>query len=248
LTGERGWAGIDQVRSPFRGPFHNPFHGVDRGDLRDALALASAIAVVGASFGALAAAAGVPPVLIVAMSLLVFAGGAQFLVVAVVAAGGSVLAAVAAALLLNLRHLPFGLAIGEVVARSWPGRIVGAHLLIDESVAFARARPAGARARSAYWLCGTLLFTAWNIGTVAGMLAGAAVPDPASFGVDAAFPAGLLALLVPALRHRDARRVGLVAAVVALLAATVLPPGLPVLVGLLGLLAAGRPAPSGAAR
>ena len=74
----------------------SPFRAIDRGDLRDALALASAIAVVGASFGALAAAAGVPPVLIVAMSLLVFAGGAQFLVVAVVAAGGSVVAAVAA--------------------------------------------------------------------------------------------------------------------------------------------------------
>jgi predicted branched-subunit amino acid permease len=73
------------------------------------------------------------------------------------------------------------------------------------------------------------------------MLAGAAVPDPESFGVDAAFPAGLLALLVPALRHREARRVGLAAAVLALLAATVLPPGLPVLVGLLGLLVAGRP-------
>jgi predicted branched-subunit amino acid permease len=218
------------------------FDAVDRDDLRDALALASAIAVVGASFGALAAAAGVAPLLIVAMSLLVFAGGAQFLVVAVVAAGGSVLTAVAAAFLLNLRHLPFGLAVGDTVARTWPGRIVGAHLLVDESVAFARARPAGDRARSAYWLCGTLLFTAWNVGTIAGMLAGAAVPDPAAFGVDAAFPAGLLALLVPALRHRDARRVGLAAAAVALLAATVLPPGLPVLVGLLGLLVAGRPA------
>ena len=155
----------------------SPFRAIDRGDLRDALALASAIAVVGASFGALAAAAGVPPVLIVAMSLLVFAGGAQFLVVAVVAAGGSVVAAVAAGLLLNARHLPFGLAIGDTVARSWPGRLVGAHLLVDESVAFARARPAGARAHSAYWLCGTLLFTAWNIGTVAGMLAGARRDD-----------------------------------------------------------------------
>jgi branched chain amino acid efflux pump len=140
-----------------------------------------------------------------------------------------------------MRHLPFGLAVGDTVARSWPGRVVGAHLLIDESVAFARARPSGPRAHAAYWLCGTLLFTAWNVGTVAGMLAGAAVPDPASFGVDAAFPAGLLALLLPSLRHRDARRVGLAAAMLALLAATVLPPGLPVLVGLLGLLVAGRP-------
>jgi 4-azaleucine resistance transporter AzlC len=227
------------VPSPFRA-----FRAVDRADLRadlrDALALAAAVGVVGASFGALAAAAGVPAPRIVAMSLLVFAGGAQFLVVAVIAAGGGAVAAVAAALLLNVRHLPFGLAIGETVGRRWAARLVGAHLLVDETVAFSRARPAGPRARAAYWLCGTLLFTAWNLGSVAGMLAGSAVPDPAAFGVDAAFPAGLLALLLPGLRRRDARRVALVAAVVALLAALVLPPGLPVLVGLLGLLAAGR--------
>ncbi len=218
-----------------------PLHAVDRGDLRDALALATAVSVVGASFGALAAAADVPVPLIVAMSLLVFAGGAQFLVVAVVAGGGGVVAAVAAALLLNLRHLPFGLAIGETVGRGALARVVGAHLLVDETVAFARARPAGPRARAAYWLCGTLLFAFWNVGTAVGMLAGAAVPDPNAFGVDAAFPAGLLALLLPALRRADARRVGLAAAALALLATPVLPPGLPVLAGLLGLLVAAVP-------
>ena len=230
------------MRSSFR-----PFREVDRADLRadvrDALALATAVLVVGASFGALAAAAAVPAPLVVAMSVLVFAGGAQFLVVAVVAAGGGVVAAVAAALLLNLRHLPFGLAIADTVGRGTVARIVGAHLLVDETVAFSRARPAGPRARAAYWVCGTLLFAAWNLGTLAGLLAGSAVPDPDAFGVDAAFPAGLLALLLPGLRRWDARRVGLAAAVVALLATPVLPPGLPVLAGLLGLLVAGSPAP-----
>jgi predicted branched-subunit amino acid permease len=224
------------------------FSTIHRGDLRDALALAAAIAVVGASFGALAAASGVPPALTVAMSLLVFAGGAQFLVVAVVAAGGGVVAAVVAGLLLNLRHLPFGLALGDTVGTGWTTRLLGAHLLIDEAVAFSRARPAGPRARSAYWLCGLLLFTAWNAGTVGGLLAGSAVPDPTAFGVDAAFPAGLLALLLPALRRPDARRVGLGAGAAALLATPVLPPGLPVLAGLLGLLGAGRDAPRAAGR
>ena len=110
----RGW---DTVRSPSASTAPSTV-----GDLRDALALAAAIAVVGASFGALAAAGGVPPLLIVAMSVLVFAGGAQFLVVAVVASGGSVVAAVAAGFLLNLRLLPFGLAMGETVGGGWlPG-------------------------------------------------------------------------------------------------------------------------------
>jgi 4-azaleucine resistance transporter AzlC len=216
------------------------YRTIDRNDLRDALALAAAIAVVGVSFGALAAAAGVPAALTMALSLLVFAGGAQFLVVAVVAAGGGAVAAVVAGLLLNARHLPFGLAVAGTIGDSWPARLVGAHIMVDETVAFSRARGSGRRARTAYWLCGALLFTFWNAGTVLGMLAGSAVPDPETFGIDAAFPAALLALLLPSLRAADARRVGLTAAAFALLATPFLPAGLPVILGLLGLLAAGK--------
>ena len=213
---------------------------IDRKDLRDALALGAAIAVVGMSFGALAVAAGVPVPMTVAMSVLVFAGGAQFLVVAVVAAGGSPFAAVLAGLLLNARHLPFGLAFGDVVGSGWAARLVGAHLLIDESVAFAKARGGGPVARPVYWLVGGVAFGSWNLGAAVGMVAGSAVPDPAAFGVDAAFPAGLLALLLPTLRRRAARRVGLAAAAVALLTTPVLPAGTAVLAGLAGLVAAGR--------
>jgi predicted branched-subunit amino acid permease len=212
---------------------------LDRGDLRDALALAAAIMVVGMSFGALAAAAGVPFVLAVGMSVLVFAGGSQFLAVAVVAAGGAPVAAVVAGLLLNLRLLPFGLAVGNVVGTGLVARVLGAHIVVDEVVAFSRGRPPE-RARSAYRLSGTLLFLGWNAGTVVGLVAGAAVPNPNAFGVDAAFPAALLALLLPALRGADARRVGIVAAVLALAATPFLPPGLPVLVALGGLLVVGR--------
>jgi len=211
-----------------------------RGDVRDALALAVAISVVGVSFGALAAAAGVPMPLTIAMSLLVFAGGAQFLAVAIIAAGGSPVAAVAGGLLLNVRHLPFGLAIANVVGDRWPARVLGAHILIDESTAFARARGSGARARRAYWTSGILLFTFWNTGAVLGVLAGSTIPDPGVFGVDAAFPAALLALLLPALRRSDARRVGLAAAVIAVATTPFLAPGLPVLTGLVGLGVAGR--------
>lgn len=208
-------------------------------DLRDVLALASAVGVVGASFGAIAASAGIPPALTVAMSLLVFAGGSQFLVVSVVAAGGSPVAAVVAGLLINARHLPFGLAMAPVVGPSWPARLLGAHILIDESVAFARARPGGG-ARRAFWTSGVALFVFWNVGTVVGLVGGSSVPDTDAFGIDAAFPAALLALLLPGLRAADTRRVALTAAALAVVATPFLPPGLPVLVGLLALVAAGK--------
>ena len=198
--------------------------------------------VVGASFGALAASAGLHWSLTVAMSLVVFAGGSQFLAVAVTAAGGLPLAAVLSGLLINLRHIPFGFAVGDAVGRSWISRILGAHLLVDEVVASTRVRAEPDRARRTYWLTGALMFLGWNAGTVLGALGGAEVPDPGRFGIDAAFPAALLALLLPGLRKADTARVGLLSGLLAVLATPWLPAGLPVLAGLGGLLVAGRPA------
>ena len=202
--------------------------------VRNALALAAAAFVVGISFGAIASAAGIPLVKVAAMSVFVYAGGAQFLAVGILSAGGGTLAIVLAGLLLNARHLPFGLAIGDVLDGPVAKRVVGSHLLIDESVAFALAESDPAARKRAYWLVGGMLFVTWNLASIAGALAGAAMGDPSQFGVDAAFPAGLLALLTPSLRERPGLRVALGAAALALLATPFLPAGLPVLVALVG--------------
>jgi len=207
--------------------------------LRDAAALAVAVLMVGISFGALAVAAGIGAWQAVGMSLLVFAGGSQFLAVGVMASGGAAAAAVAGGLLLNARHLPFGLAVSDAIGRRWPARLAGAHILVDETVAFATAQPDPRRARLAFWTTGLLLFVAFNTGTVVGVLAGQAVGDPARYGVDAAFPAALLALLLPSLGSADARLVAVAGALLALLATPLLPPGLPVLVALAAVLVAG---------
>jgi predicted branched-subunit amino acid permease len=75
---------------------------------------------------------------------------------------------------------------------------------------------------------------------VAGALLGAAAGDPATFGLDAAFPAGLFALLLPGLRapgREDpaAPWVAGAGAVVAVAATPVAPSGLPVLLALVAL-------------
>ncbi|MQA14740.1 MAG: branched-chain amino acid ABC transporter permease [Pseudonocardiaceae bacterium] len=202
--------------------------------LGDVLALAAAITLVGASFGALAVTAGLPVWLAMAMSLLVFAGGSQFLVVGVLAAGGSPLAGLVGGLLVNARHLPFGLAIADVIGCG-PVRWLGAHLLIDESTAFARAQDEPHRARLAFWSSGIALFVGWNVGTLVGAIAAGRIGEPEAFGIDAAFPAALLALLLPGLRGAADRRVAAGAAAIALLATPLLPAGLPVLAALAAL-------------
>jgi 4-azaleucine resistance transporter AzlC len=228
------------MRTPRRTP--------DRALLRDAAAIAAAMIAVGASFGAIAIAYGMPTWVPFLMSTAVFAGGAQFLAVGLLAAGNP-FAAVLAGLLLNARHLPFGLAVSATVGPRWRDRLIGSHLMTDEVVAFTLAEPEPVRRRRTYWLIGVTLFTSWNAGTALGVWLGGATGDPATLGLDAAFPAGLLALLMPALRDRDTRLVALFGAAVAVALTPVLPAGLPVLCALLGLAALaiprrGRPAAS----
>ncbi|QSQ14242.1 AzlC family ABC transporter permease [Myxococcus landrumensis] len=220
---------------------------VDRALLRDVGAVALAAGVVGVSFGALAVAAGMPVWMAGLMSVVVFAGGSQFVAVGMVASGGSPVAAVLAGLLLNARHLPFGLVVADVLGRKWPMKLLGAHLMVDESVAFALAQRDPERRRAAYWLCGGLLFVGWNVGVVAGGWIGKTVGNPESLGLDAAFPACMLALLLPSLlppkkeeaaegagpRATKARKVAVVGALIALAATPLLPAGLPVLLSIL---------------
>jgi 4-azaleucine resistance transporter AzlC len=213
---------------------------LDRGLIRDIAAIAVAVGFVGLSFGAIATASGVPAWAVVGFSVIVFAGGSQFLAVGLLAAGSPV-TAVLAGLLLNARHLPFGLAVADVLHGGWGKRLVGAHLMVDESVAFALSQPDPRRRAGAYWVTGALLFTLWQIGTVAGVVLGNAVGDPDQYGLDAAFPAALVALILPQLTDPAACRVALLGGAVAVAATFVLPAGLPVLLALTGLLAAGRP-------
>jgi len=211
-----------------------PKRTVDRALLRDAAAIAAAMVAVGASFGAIAIAYGLPTWVPFAMSTVVFAGGAQFLAVGLIAAGNP-LAAVFAGLLLNARHLPFGLAVSATVGDRWRDRIIGSHLMTDEVVAFTLREPDPARRRRTYWIIGITLFTSWNLGTALGVLLGGATGDPATLGLDAAFPAGLIALILPSLKDRATRTVALTGAAVAVLVTPVLPAGLPVLCALVGL-------------
>ncbi|HEY8533415.1 MAG TPA: AzlC family ABC transporter permease [Micromonospora sp.] len=201
--------------------------------LRDLAPIAAAMLAVGASFGAIARAAEIPVWAVIALSSALYAGAAQFMAVGLIAAG-SPFAAVLAGLVINARHLPFGLAIGDTVGRRWPAKLVGSHLMTDEATAFALAQPDGAQRRRAFWTAGVVLFMAWNIGTVIGVLLGAAA-DPARFGLDAAFPAGLLALLMPALRDRTTRTVAVLGSGIAVVTTPLLPAGLPILLALVAL-------------
>jgi 4-azaleucine resistance transporter AzlC len=190
--------------------------------------IAAAVFVFGASFGVLAVAARLPTWSVVLMSLLVFAGSAQFAAIGVIAAGGSVLTAIFAGALLNLRFIATGIA----VAQSLPGgrllRSLMAQLSIDESYALSvRAGTPGRPDGRTLLVTGALLYVVWIAGTSIGALLGPVLGDPKRLGLDAAFPAGFVALLWPMLSGRHAVRCAIGGAVVALALAPFAPPGIP---------------------
>lgn len=213
---------------------------LDKDLARDIALVCVADALVGVSFGAITVSGHLPVWLPMLLSLVVFAGAAQFMFVGIIASGGNPVVAVVAGLLANARHVPFGFAVGDVLGTSWARRITGTHLMVDETVAFALAQHDPQRRRTAYWVGGIGLFLCWNLGVLAGTFGGTAVSDTSAFGLDAAFPAVLLALVLPSLRDTATRRATLVGVVIALLTAPFLPTGLPVLLALLGVLAGMR--------
>jgi len=230
------------------------YRTLDRGVLRDIALACLAVWVIGLSYGAIAVASGFPVWFPAAQSALVVAGASEFLFIGIVAAGGNPIAAALAGLLVNARHLPYGLALPDVAGHGWR-RLLGAHMMNDESVVFALAQEDLPRKRAAYWACGLGVLICWPGGAALGALAGSFLRDTNALGLDATFPAVILALVVPALRDRVTAAAAALGAVIALVTTPFLPAGLPVLLALAGVVvlvgrrrsapAAREPAPRG---
>lgn len=208
----------------------------------ETLAVGLAVGAYGLSYGVLATAAGLSPAIATLSSLLVLAGGSQFAFVAVLAAGGNPLTGAVGGLLLNVRYVAFGLAISRALPRGpLPRRLADAYLVVDESVALA----VGAAARGAppaavttrFRRIGVSVATAWIVMTAVGAYGGQLIGDPEVFGLDAAFPAGFVALLAPWLRTSAGRRAAAAGAVLAVALTPFVPAGLPLLAAAFGALA-----------
>lgn len=196
--------------------------------LRDALSIGVATGVYAVSFGVLSVAAGFSVAQTCVMSLVAFTGASQFTFVSVMGLGGSAVAALAPAFLLGARNGIYGLSLGSILRPNRWRRLLDAHLVIDESTAMAHAQREPADRRRAFVLTAAAIFICWNVGTVAGAVAGGILVAPQTLGLDAIFPAVFLALLVPQLRTPDTMGAAIAGALIAILLLPEAPPGVPV--------------------
>jgi 4-azaleucine resistance transporter AzlC len=191
--------------------------------LSDAFGIGVSAAGFGFVYGLAARDAGFSPIEAMAMSTIVFAGAAQFAAVGYVASGLAWPGVILLTALLNARHLLYSAALAPWL-RSVPfGRRAGmAHLLTDEAFALSIShfRRIGRADERGYWLAAiAATFIPWNLATLAGVLLGAQIPNPARFGIDVIFPAAMVGLAVGLITGRRELVAAIVGAAVAVVVA-----------------------------
>lgn len=184
------------------------------------------------AYAVTARAAGLSVAEVCLMSLTTFAGASQFAAAGMFASGAAGASIVLTTLLLNVRHLLYGLSLAQKLPMSPRERLLAAQFLTDEAYGIALVQgPKDPGGLSFPFLLGAELsvYVSWNVVTLLGALAGAALPSPEQLGVGVVFPLAFLGLLIPQVTDRLTLLVAVVSGLAAWGLSKVLPGGLVVL-------------------
>jgi 4-azaleucine resistance transporter AzlC len=153
---------------------------------------------IGLVFGAVAASRGLSPLEATLMSAMVFAGGSQFVAMDIWTHPASWSALGFAALLVNVRHVLMGASIGRKMQAFKPWqKYLGVLVMADENWAMAEARAAKRKLTPAFWAgLAVPFYFNWVVCSLVGALLGAFLGDPAAIGLDFAFPAVFIVLVM----------------------------------------------------
>lgn len=193
--------------------------------IRRGLPLAISAFASGLAFGVLARQAGLTLLDTALMSTLVAAGASQFVALGLWVLPLPIVGIIVTTFIVNLRHMLMGVALGRWFARLEPVKKYGAaHFMSDESWALTiGSLSSGERDAAILVGSGTVLYLGWISAGITGHLLGSVVGNPAAWGLDFAFPAVCIALLIGMWKGRSTLLPWIVAALVAIVAAHWLP-------------------------
>jgi len=153
---------------------------------------------IGLVFGAVAASKGLSPLEATLMSAMVFAGGSQFVAMNIWTHPASWTALGFAAFLVNIRHVLMGASLGRKLQAFSPlQKYVGVLVMADENWAMSEARARKMTLTPAYYAgLAVPFYLNWVICSLIGAVLGAFLGDPAAIGLDFAFPAVFIVLVI----------------------------------------------------
>lgn len=161
--------------------------------------VAISIAAYGLVWGVLAGQAGMSVFEVALMSGIVFAGSSQFVVLDMWTPGGlPIVSIVIATAIVNLRILLMSATLRPLLSPLPLGRALGATFFVsDESWAVTMSEVRKGHGSIAFFLgAGVLCWLSWFLSTLVGRVLGAFIDDPTRYGLDFAFTATFLALLL----------------------------------------------------
>jgi 4-azaleucine resistance transporter AzlC len=156
-------------------------------------------------FGALAVTSGLSVAESCLMSLTIFAGASQFIALPMFQEGATIGALAAMALLVNLRHLLYGLNIGRKYHGAAAWKLLGVSAgIVDETYAFNTIGPGGKISSIPYFM-GTALcsYVTWNVGTLIGAVAANIMAVPGTSGLDFAMVAVFISMVGASIRKKS---------------------------------------------
>ena len=181
-----------------KGQTDSPWRGEAREGLVAILPVVVSVAAYGLLFGTLAAQQGLSPLETFLMSAMVFAGGSQFVALELWTTPAAIWTLTMAALMVNLRHVLMGASLAPALA-NWPRRRAYGALLFmaDENWALAVRRAAERPLSFSYYaVMAAALYVTWTASTTTGAVLGSGLASPERWGLDFAFAAIFLVLLM----------------------------------------------------
>ena len=221
---------MSTLAAPYR--FSDQFYA----GARACIPVVISVAAYGVVWGVLARGAGLSLLEVILMSGLVFAGSAQFVALdlwTATPAGLPIGPLILAALIVNLRYLLLTATLRPLFR---PDQQLKGALMMgivsDETWAMTVGEMAKGRGTVAFLLGGGIFaYICWMATTVIGHTLGSAIDDPGKYGLDFAFTATFLALLLGMWKGRGDLIPWLVAALAAIVSARLIPGSWYILIG-----------------
>ena len=196
---------------------------------------------IGSAFGFLLADAGYPWWLAVAMGVVMYAGAGQYIALGLFAAGTTLWEAVLVQLMVNARHVAYGLSMMNRFKGAGLSRLYLIFGLTDETFALLSSLPENedGKGQARFMFLVTLLNQSyWVIGSLIGALAGALIPFDTE-GIGFALTALFIVLMIEQMRRLRSPGIFVVSAALAILCALLLPARVSLLAALALALAVG---------
>ena len=167
-------------------------------------------------------------------SFVIFSATSQFAYLAVRDGGGSDWAAIAAGWVVATRFGILAVSLAPRLPVGFWRRASAAAMSFDPNVAVAVQQPTPHDVEREFWRTTAGMFLGWFGGLGVGTLLGNVLGDTQRFGLDAIFPAALLAIIGNLLRQRDGFIAGISGGCICLVLLPFIPAGLPIILSVFG--------------